>query len=180
MPSPDLDPRSRSRAYRWHMGLPPPVPDELTGLTVFLDMQRAAIARKLSALSDQDARRRATASTLSLLGIVKHLGHVERRWFQAALAGRHMPGVWPVEDRESEYRVDEDDTVESVLVFYEAMVAESRSITAEVASPDAPCRHPDAAHWSLRWILLHMIEETARHAGHADIIRESIDGVTGI
>jgi hypothetical protein len=49
-----------------------------------------------------------------------------------------------------------------------------------VASPDAACRHPDTAQWSLRWILLHMIEETARHAGHADIIRESIDGVTGV
>ena len=67
-----------------------------------------------------------------------------------------------------------------VLGFYEAMAAESRSITAEVASPDAACRHPDTAQWSLRWILLHMIEETARHAGHADIIRESIDGVTGV
>jgi uncharacterized damage-inducible protein DinB len=162
------------------MGLLPPVADELTGLTVFLDAQRAAIARKLSDLSDQDARRRPTASALSLLGIVKHLGHVERRWFQAVVAGRHMPGVWPVEDREPEYRVDDDDTVDSVLGFYEAMVGESRSITAEVASPDAACRHPDTAHWSLRWILLHMIEETARHAGHADIIRESIDGVTGV
>ena len=162
------------------MGLLPPVPNELTGLTVFLDGQRAAIMRKLSGVSDQDARRSPTASALSLLAIVKHLGHVERRWFQAVLAGRHMPGVWPVEDREPEYRLDDDDTLDSVLGFYEAMVAESRSITAEVALPDAACCHPDTAQWSLRWILLHMIEETARHAGHADIIRESIDGVTGV
>jgi uncharacterized damage-inducible protein DinB len=162
------------------MGLPPPVPDELTGLTVFLDVQRAAIVRKLSGLSDEDARRRPTASALSLLGIVKHLGYVERRWFQAVVAGRPMPGVWPVEDREPEYRVDDHDSVESVLGFYEAMVAESRSITTEVASADAACRYPETAHWSLRWILLHMIEETARHAGHADIIRESIDGATGV
>lgn len=161
------------------MGLPPPVPDELTGLTVFLDAQRAAIVRKLSGLSDEDARRRPTASALSLLGIVKHLGYVERRWFQAVVAGR-LPGAWPVEDREPEYRVGEDDTVESVRARYEAMVAESRSITAEVASPDAACRHPETAHWTLRWVLLHMIEETARHAGHADILRESIDGATGV
>jgi hypothetical protein len=67
-----------------------------------------------------------------------------------------MPGVWPVEDREPEYRVDDDDIVDSVLGFYEAMVGESRSITAELASPDAACRHPDTAQWSLRWILLHM------------------------
>ena len=162
------------------MGLLPPVADELAGLTAFLDAQRDAIVRKLSDLSDQDARRTPTASALSLLAIAKHLGHVERRWFQAVLAGRQMPGVWPVEDREPEYRLDDDDTVDSVLGFYAAMVAESQSITAEVASPDAACRHPDAAQWSLRWILLHMIEETARHAGHADIIRESIDGATGV
>ena len=62
---------------------------------------------------------------------------------------------------------------------YEAMVGESRSITAEVASPDAACRHPDTAHWSLRWILLHMIEEYARHNGHADLLRERMDGSTG-
>jgi len=161
------------------MGLLPPVADEFAGLTAFLDAQRDAIVRKLSDLSDQDARRTPTASALSLLAIAKHLGHVERRWFQAVLAGRHMPGVWPVEDRGPEYRLDDDDTVDSVLGFYAAMVAESRSITAEVASPDAACRHLDTQ-WSLRWILLHMIEETARHAGHADIIRESIDGTTGV
>jgi uncharacterized damage-inducible protein DinB len=162
------------------MPLLPPVPDERTGLVVFLDAQRRAVLGKLDGLSDDEARLAPTASTLSPLAIVKHLGYVERRWFQVTLAGRELPGVWPVEDWAAEFRLDPDDSVESVAAFYRAMVADSAATTATFASPDEPCRHPEMTYLNLRWILLHMIEETARHTGHMDIVRESIDGVTGM
>ncbi|MGH2687073.1 MAG: DinB family protein [Actinomycetota bacterium] len=153
-------------------------PDELSGLTTFLDVQREAILGKLEGLSTEDAAATPTVSSLSLLTIVKHLAYVERRWFQLAVAGRDMPGLWPPADPEEELRVDAGDTVESVRALYEGMITESRVITAAATSPDDRC-HPADNPLNLRWILLHMIEETARHAGHADIIRESIDGVKG-
>ena len=154
-------------------------PDEMAGLRMFLDSQRQAVLRKIDGVSEADASRTPTASALSLLTIVKHLAFVERRWFQLAVAGRDIPGLWPPADRDEELRVDPGDTLASVRALYEEMIAESNSIIDTAASPDAPC-HPDEMGLNVRWILLHMIEETSRHAGHADLIRESIDGVTGV
>jgi len=150
----------------------------MTGLTTFLDEQRAAILRKLDGLSDIQAASTPTASSLSLLTIVKHLAYVERRWFELAVAGRDLPGLWPPDDPSEETRIDPGDDVTSIRGLYERTIAESRAITAAVAGPDAACR-PDDLGLNVRWILLHMIEETARHAGHADIIRETLDGSTG-
>jgi hypothetical protein len=153
-------------------------PDELAGLTMFLDEQRQAILRKLEGVTDAEALRTPTRSSFCLLTVVKHLAFVERRWFQLAVAGRDIPGLWPPADPVEELRADPGDSVDSVRSLYEEVVAESRAITAAVASADQPC-HPAELGLNVRWILLHMIEETARHAGHADIIRESIDGSTG-
>jgi uncharacterized damage-inducible protein DinB len=153
-------------------------PDELAGLTMFLDSQRDAILRKVEGLSDGDAKRAPTASSLSLFAIVKHLAFVERRWFQNAVAGNEIPGLWPPADPVEEMEAREGDTIESVRALYEQRIAESQAITAAAGSPDVPA-HPSAAPLNLRWILLHMIEETARHAGHADLIRETIDGQRG-
>ena len=160
------------------MSLPPAAPDEVTGLAVFLDAQRQAVRNKLAGLSEDDARKRSTPSSLSLLAILKHLGYCERRWFHVGVAGRDIPGAWPVEDWDAEYQLADDETVESVTAFYDEIVAESRRIV-DGLSPDTPCAHPDLAHWNVRWVMLHMIEEVARHAGHADIIREAVDGSTG-
>ena len=151
---------------------------ELAGLSMFLDEQRAAVVRKLDGVSDADAVRTPTVSSLSLLTIVKHLAYCERRWFQLVVAGRDLPGLWPPADPQEELRVDPGDTVESVLALYERIVAESRAITATVTSGDQP-GFPSDVGLNARWVLLHMIEETARHAGHADLIRETIDGTTG-
>ncbi|MCU1448366.1 MAG: mini-circle protein [Acidimicrobiales bacterium] len=153
-------------------------PDELSGLTMFLDEQRAAILRKIDGVSEADAVRTTTVSSLSLLTLVKHLAFVERRWFRLAVAGRDEPGLWPPADPDEELRVDQGDTLASVRRLYEGVVAEAQAITAEAGDPDKPC-DPSAEGLNLRWILLHMIEETARHAGHADIIREAIDGAKG-
>ena len=153
-------------------------PDEMAGLTMFLDSQREAILRKVEGLSDEQAKRVPTASSLSLFSIVKHLAFVERRWFQNSVAGNDIPGLWPAADPAEELEVREGDTIESVRALYEQRIAESQAITAEAADPDAAA-HPADIGLNLRWILLHMIEETARHAGHADLLRETIDGSKG-
>ncbi|HTN78406.1 MAG TPA: DinB family protein [Acidimicrobiales bacterium] len=154
-------------------------PDELSGLTMFLDSQRDAILRKTDGVSDDDAKRLPTASSLSLFSIVKHLAYVERRWFQNAVAGNEIPGLWPPADPSEELEVRGDETIGSVRALYEQRIAESQAITTRVAEPSAPT-HSSAEGLNLRWILLHMIEETARHAGHADVIRETIDGQRGV
>jgi uncharacterized damage-inducible protein DinB len=151
--------------------------DEMAGLAFFLDIQRDAVLAKLEGLSDDQATRTPTASALSMLTIVKHLAFVDRRWFQLAVAGRDIPGLWPPADPGEEVRVDPGDTVASIKRLYQDVIAESRVI-AEAAGPDDPC-HPAGNGINVRWVMLHMIEETARHAGHADIIRESLDGKVG-
>ncbi|MDX3769729.1 DinB family protein [Streptomyces sp. NBC_01707] len=156
---------------------------EREALCGFLDKQRADLLRKVEGVSDKDARMTPTVSSLSLMGLLKHSALWERRWFQVIVAGRTLPGEWPeaeVQDwQDEDFRVDEQDTVKRWTAFFEEQVAISREIVAGLAL-EAPCSRSDLVDRNLRWVLLHMIEETARHAGHADIIRESIDGGTGI
>ena len=156
---------------------------ERQALCGFLDKQRADLLRKVEGVSDKDARMTPTVSSLSLMGLLKHSALWERRWFQVIVAGRTLPGEWPeaeVQDwQDEDFRVDEQDTVKRWTAFFEEQVAISREIVAGLAL-EAPCSRSDLVDRNLRWVLLHMIEETARHAGHADIIRESIDGGTGI
>jgi uncharacterized damage-inducible protein DinB len=151
----------------------------------FLDLQRAALVRKVEGVDDVAARRAPTASSLSLLGLLKHCALWERRWFQIIVAGRTFPGEWPEievpgEEMEAEeFRVDEHDTVRHWVAYFNEQASISRQITAD-RDLNAPCAWPPLADRNLRWVLLHMIEETARHAGHADIIRETLDGSRGI
>jgi uncharacterized damage-inducible protein DinB len=154
-------------------------PDEMAGLTMFLDSQREAILHKVEGITDEQAKLVPTASALSLFSIVKHLAYVERRWFQNAVAGSEIPGLWPPADPQEEYDVREGDTIESVRALYEQRIDESRAITGAAVDPGRAA-HPSADGLNVRWILLHMIEETARHAGHADVIRETIDGSRGV
>jgi uncharacterized damage-inducible protein DinB len=157
---------------------------EREALCGFLDLQRAALIRKVQGAGDADARQAPTASSLSLLGLLKHCTLWERRWFQNIVAGHSFPGEFPeLEVPEDEmgaedFRVDERDTAEHWVASFNRQASISRQITAE-RDLDTPCAWPPLAHRNLRWVLLHMIEETARHAGHADIIRETIDGSQG-
>jgi hypothetical protein len=152
---------------------------ERSGLCEFLDMQREALIEKLQGVSDEDARRAPTVSSLSLMSLVKHSATWERRWFQIVVAGRSFTGEWPevLTDDENGFRLTDDDTVESVVAYYRDQIAASREILTTL-DLDAPCARPDLA-GNLRWVAVHMIEETARHAGHADIIRETLDSVGG-
>ena len=146
---------------------------ELTGS---LDWYRAVVAQKLADLSSIEARHVSTPSGVTLLGLVKHLAWAEALWFE-----HHLLGGPPPEDSGSaSFEVLPSDTLEDVLAGYRATCDRSREIVAGAAL-DTPAVVPHDVYGtpSLRWILLHMIEETARHAGHADILRELTDGRTG-
>jgi uncharacterized damage-inducible protein DinB len=145
-------------------------------------MQREALINKLEGISDQEARRASTVSSLSLLSLIKHSAIWERRWFQVIAAGRSFPDEWPevrTDEVDSTFRLTDDDTAETVVAYYREQIAASQQIVGTF-DLDAPCVWPEMAHQNLRWVALHMIEETARHAGHADIIRETIDGSRGV
>jgi uncharacterized damage-inducible protein DinB len=164
--------------------VPPLAPDELvsTGgerqvLETFLDLYRDIVKRKLAGLSDQQIRQRHVPSQTTLGGLVKHLAAVEREWFQVVLAGLSWDelGAAP---QDGGWSLDAHDTVETLLTRYEVACADSRRVASGFSLEDC-VRHPRLGQVSLRWIYVHMIEESARHAGHADILREQTDGATG-
>jgi uncharacterized damage-inducible protein DinB len=155
---------------------------EREALEGFLDAQRDAVIRKIEGLDDATARKAPTASALSLLGIVKHCGLWERRWVQVVMAGRKFPGEWPEIDytgMAEDFVVDENDTVQQWVAYYRDQIEQSRAVAASM-DLDTPCARPDIVECNLRCVLFHLIEETARHAGHADIIRETLDGSRGL
>jgi uncharacterized damage-inducible protein DinB len=163
----------RDTAPRGDVRPPDVTADEKTTLLVFLNYLRDAVAAKLAGLSEEDARRRLVPSETSLLWLAKHLTAVERGWFLYAYAGRRIA--------RPDQHVNEADTVGSVLAAYRAAVEESDEVVAECPDLEQPGVRSlrETAPPTMRWVLLHMIEETARHAGHADILREQIDGAVG-
>jgi uncharacterized damage-inducible protein DinB len=161
---------------------PPFDADERTQLLGWLDMQRALILWKCEGLSEEDAHRSvlSTSPYMTMAGLVSHMRWVEHCWFEVLFLGG--PAKGPQFDEGPE---DADMMVEGIPLAqlqdeYERQCALSNEIVAGHSLEDAG-RHPDfrASAGSLRWMLLHMIEETARHAGHADIIRELLDGEKG-
>jgi uncharacterized damage-inducible protein DinB len=151
---------------------------ELETLARYLEAYRRVVLWKLDGLDDEALRRPLVPSGTSLLGLVKHLAYVERYWFQRVIAGRDVHVPWIDGDPDGDWRLGPDERGEDVVAFYEAEVAESRRIHAALADPD----HTVDEHGqpvSVRRILIHLVEEVARHAGHADVIRELIDGTTG-
>jgi hypothetical protein len=155
---------------------------EYAALENMLDAQRIGLIRKIEGVSDDLARQAPTASSLSLLGLIKHAVTWEQRWFQGIMAGRQLPDRWPdvlPEPRDADLVVDDSDTVAQWITTYRECIATSNAITAAMEL-DAPGTRPDLVECNLRYVLLHMITETARHAGHADIIRETLDGSRGI
>lgn len=157
---------------------PPPAGSERELLASFLDLYRETILLKTSGLTGEQLRRRLVPSATTLLGIVKHLGYVERSWFRIRFNGEDLAVPWTAEDPDADFRIEPDETAESVLVFYREQIERAREIVAH-AQLDDTVRGAARQPYTLRWILMHMIEETARHAGHADILREQTDGATG-
>jgi uncharacterized damage-inducible protein DinB len=154
---------------------------ERDALESFLDAQREGLIRKIQGLDDATARKAPTASSLSLLGLVKHATIWERRWFQVVMGGRESHEDWPtVRGRhEATFMVGENDTVDHWVEKYREQIEQSRAVAASM-DLDSPCARPDLFECNVRYVLFHMIEETARHAGHADIIRETLDGSRGM
>ncbi|MFJ4093390.1 DinB family protein [Kitasatospora sp. NPDC089913] len=160
---------------------PPLAAGELATLTGFLDYQRATFAWKCAGLSTEQLRARPLLpSPLSLLGLTRHLAEVERGWFRNVLDSEGHPGFWG--GREAEFEVDGADP-EEALTRWRAECEHARGLVSAAASLDVlgHYRAPDGEEtsYSLRWILTHMIEEYARHNGHADLLREHLDGRTG-
>ncbi|MGZ4758076.1 MAG: mycothiol transferase, partial [Acidimicrobiales bacterium] len=123
---------------------------------------------------------------LTLAGLIKHLALVEDTWFVERMDGRPRPEPWlsaPFDDDPDwDFHSATDDTPDELLALYRAACDRSRAVVAghdDLGALSVAQGRGDEGHFSLRWILLHMIEETARHNGHADLLRESIDGLTG-
>lgn len=162
----------------------PPVPDERSGLLGFLAQQRRVLKHAAYGLTPAQLRATPSASALSVGGLLKHVAFTERGWVDR-IAGRPDPTIQA--GYTQQFELAESDTVESLIADLDAAGAETEATIADVedlgrAVPvpkDQPWFPKDLEAWSVRWVLLHLIEEHARHAGHADIIRETIDGATG-
>jgi uncharacterized damage-inducible protein DinB len=144
-------------------------------LEAMLEYYRVIIKRKVDGVSEADLRRRFVPSQTTLGGLLKHLATVERRWFAGALTGAAEPFA---RDNPTSWQLEAGDTLAGLLADYDRACAESRDVAAKLDVDDvrSDLRYGDV---SLRFVYVHMIDETARHAGHADILRELIDGSTG-
>ncbi|MFE3037743.1 DinB family protein [Streptomyces canus] len=157
--------------------------DERGALLAFLEEQRGGIRRALLGLTDEQAAAKPTASELSLGGLLKHVAETEQAWIARAKGEEPAVHREPSNWHES-FALVGDETVESQLAYGEKVAAGTEAFARSVPSlddtfplPDQPW-FPPGGRVSVRWVLLHLIRETARHAGHADIIRESLDGKT--
>ena len=149
-------------------------------LGAWLDFHRATLLTKLEGLDDEQLRRPMVPSNVSLLGLVKHLTAVEHGWFAVGFAQTGESHMFSTEeDPDADFRIEPDETTDGIVEGYLRVCERSRDIATAARSLDETFERPSRGVISLRWVLLHMIEETARHNGHADIIRELIDGVTG-
>ncbi|MDN5764767.1 MAG: DinB family protein [Humibacillus sp.] len=169
----------------------PPVADERDGLIAYLDQQRDAFVSVSFGLTEEQIRMTPTAGSLSVGGLIKHVTTCERGWADRMAAAPDIPAP-PKPSTEAaasawgdDFRVTDDDTLERLLAGLAGVgdrtreVLQRADLDAAVPVPhDAPWFPKDVDAWSVRWVAMHIVEELARHAGHADIVRESIDGAT--
>jgi uncharacterized damage-inducible protein DinB len=154
-------------------GFPAGNPDERELLLSWLGYLRGAVIRKAEGVTDEGARWTPDGALTSLLGLVNHLTHVEWRWIDGGMLGQ------PVSRSESEFTPGPELTVADALDAYRGRAAVTDGAVRAAASLAVPCQRGEDAGRDLRWVLLHLINETARHAGHADAVRELLDGTTG-
>ena len=167
---------------------PPLAGDEASSILGFLDYQRATLAWKCGGLDAPDLAVSVAASSVTLGGLLKHMAYVEDAWFSQWLDGQEKSPPWDVVDWQSdpdwEWHSAAEDSPEELFALWERAVDRSRASTASalaIGGLDTLTKRtwPNGDAPRLRWVLLHMVEEYARHNGHADLIRESIDGLVG-
>jgi len=165
---------------------PPDSGSERDLLTAFLDFQRETVLLKTEGLTGEQLARTLPSSSLTLAGLLNHLALVEDSWFPVRFAGHPDHQLWAGVDWDTdpdfEFRTATDLAPEELRTRYAEACGRSRAVVAATASLDdlsVGTSSRTGNRWDLRWVLLHMIEETARHAGHADLLREAIDGTTG-
>ncbi|MFJ4125918.1 Mini-circle protein [Streptomyces sp. FT05W] len=155
---------------------------ERTMLEGWLDYHRATLAMKCAGLTDAQLREASVPpSEFTLLGLVRHLAENERGWFREVLAGEELPPIYGTEeDPDGEFHVTEEDTWEEARTTWETEIEAARANAAKLGLDGLSAGVGKAGKpFTLRWIYTHMIEEYARHNGHADLVRERIDGATG-
>lgn len=154
---------------------PPPrsTGDERTVLRLLLQYHRASVVRKVEGVTDEDARRSPVPSGTSLLWLLRHLAWAEDIWIGQRVLGGPPPAPVRVSDLAT-------DTVAAAVEGYRAAWARTDAVLGdEAVDLGSRCRDPKGDPTNLRWVLAHLVEETARHAGHADVLRELLDGATG-
>ena len=167
---------------------PPQNADEVASVLGFLDYQRETLAWKCSNLDNEGLSATTAATTMTLGGLLKHMAYVEDSWFSVWLWGNPKAPPWDgidwAADEDWDWNSARNDTPDELFTLWTDAVERSRSLVAQALdegglSVKANRTWPDGNAPSLRWILLHMIEEYARHNGHADLLREAVDGETG-
>lgn len=153
--------------------------DERTTLTEYLDFHRATLVRKVEGLTDEQAKQTPLPSGTSLWGLLCHLRWTELWWFSVVVGGLDLAIPWTDEDPDADWRVPEGETLASLVASYESECARSREVLA-AADLDTVVHLEGREPRTVRWVLAHMVEETARHNGHADVLRELIDGALGV
>jgi uncharacterized damage-inducible protein DinB len=162
-------------------GVPPPVADERSGLFTYLAHQRQIVRTMAFGLTDEQARAAPAESSLSVGGLIKHLAMTERAW-----TARVLRTPWPNDPQmyQRGFVMGPDETLADLLDDYVAAGQETDAalgpldLDQPVPVSEAPWFPKEWKEWSVRWVLLHLIEETARHCGHIDIVRETVDGAT--
>lgn len=159
------------------MPKPAHVAPEYDTLLTSLNEQRALVLWKLDGVAEDAAKHSLVGSDTTLLGIVNHLAWVERWWFCDYMGRQKIEYPWSEEDPDADWHLTDADTIATVSQRYVDAVGESNEVIerAELEDTGTSGGH----HRSLRWVLVHMIEETARHLGQMDILREQLDGRTG-
>jgi uncharacterized damage-inducible protein DinB len=160
---------------------PPGAADERTMLAGWLDFHRATLELKCAGLTPEQLTTPAVApSTLTLLGLVRHMADVERSWFRRGLGGEDAPPMYYSDaDPDGDFDNIDPATADAAFTMWRAECARAREIAAALPSLDVMMTRRTGQQVSARWVLVHMVEEYARHNGHADLLRERIDGVTG-
>ncbi|MGE2717632.1 DinB family protein [Mycolicibacterium litorale] len=172
-------------------GMPPPAADERQSLIDFLAFNQNAFFSVAHGLTDDQARSTPSVSALSIGGLIKHAAGVQRSWTQRVVCAPEFPPADPrpfeeqMREHQDEHVMREDETLDEIVATLRAQNDETLRVfrEADLSTPvpvphEVPWFPNDIDHWSVRWVALHLIEELTRHAGHADIIRESIDRAT--